>query len=146
VLRWAERPSCPIGTNSPIDPHGLVGADGPGNRAGHGDQAADEKEGGGAANTPARSATITRGVKAMAAKKRQSVDNAAAQRLNVRITSEAYERLLVHAIKSRVSPGELVTSLIERNLRDYRVQDVRVKANDRLEISDQASESESKAA
>jgi hypothetical protein len=57
--------------------------------------------------------------------KRRSVNDAIvqkAQRLNVRISPEAYERLLVHAIKARVSPGELVTSLIDRHCRDWRVQ------------------------
>jgi hypothetical protein len=54
--------------------------------------------------------TINLEVRSMAVKKRQGVRNAAAapvQRLNVRVTAEAYERLLVHAIKARVSPGEL---------------------------------------
>ena len=77
----------------------------------------------------------------MAAKKRQSVNDASAQRLNVRITPEAYERLLVHAIKARMSPGELVTSLIQHGLKDWRIQSTGVKTNDRPEMHDQASES-----
>ena len=54
--------------------------------------------------------------------KRKSVSDAQAQqaqRLNVRISPEAYERLLIHAIKARVSPGELVTQLIDRHCRDW---------------------------
>jgi hypothetical protein len=62
------------------------------------------------------------GDKAMATLKRKGVDDAATQRLNIRVTSEAYERLLVHAIKARKSPGELVTELIDSGLREYRVQ------------------------
>jgi hypothetical protein len=57
--------------------------------------------------------------------KRRSVNDAIvqkAQRLNVRISPEAYERLLIHAIKARLSPGDLVTSLIDRHCRDWRVQ------------------------
>jgi hypothetical protein len=82
----------------------------------------------------------------MAAKKGKSVNDASVQRLNVRVTSEAYERLLVHAIKSRVSPGELVTALIDRHLKDWRVQDVRSKGNDRLELVTGAKDSEMEAA
>ena len=73
----------------------------------------------------------------MAAKKAKSVANAEVQRLNVRVKTEAYERLLIHAIKARISPGELVTALIERHLKDWRVQDVRSKDSDRLESGDQ---------
>lgn len=61
-------------------------------------------------------------VMTMRAKKRPGVDDATTRRLNVRVTSEAYERLLVHAIKARVSPGDLVTELIATHCRQYRVQ------------------------
>lgn len=57
--------------------------------------------------------------------KRQGVadaSDATTQRLNVRVTTEAYERLLVHALKARKSPGELITELIEIHLRQWRVQ------------------------
>lgn len=72
----------------------------------------------------------------MKAKKGKSVNDASVQRLNIRVTSEAYERLLVHAIKARVSPGELVTSLIERHCRDWAVRSNHVKANDRLDTAE----------
>lgn len=83
---------------------------------------ADEERNPGGTNTRAPKATINQGVKAMAAKKAKGVDDAKAQRLNIRVTPDAYERLLVHAIKARVSPGELVTSLIDQHLKDWRVQ------------------------
>lgn len=82
----------------------------------------------------------------MKTRKTQGVDDAKAQRLNIRVTPDAYERLLVHAIKARVSPGELVTSLIDRHLKDWRVQSVGVKANDRPDLAGQARDSEPMAA
>ena len=56
------------------------------------------------------------------------------QRLNVRVTPSAYERLLIHAIKAKRNPGELINELIESHLRAWRVQDnatARGKTNDR---------------
>jgi hypothetical protein len=72
----------------------------------------------------------------MAAKRRAGVADKKTRRLNLQVSEEAAERLLVHAIKARVSPGELVTSLIERGLRDWRVQANHVKGNDRLDTAD----------
>jgi hypothetical protein len=91
-------------------------------------------------------ATINHEAKAMAAKKAKGVNDATVQRLNVRVSTEAYERLLVHAIKGRISPGELITSLIDRHLKDWRVQDVRSKETDRPSVAGPVRESESAAA
>jgi hypothetical protein len=87
---------------------------------------------------------MNQGVKNMAAKKRQGVDNAPGQRLNIKVTTEAYERLLVHAIKARVSPGELVTELIEKNLRQWAVRSnsVRVMSEVSANLDGEASQSE----
>jgi hypothetical protein len=61
----------------------------------------------------------------MKATRRQGVVTAtksAKQRVNLRIDVEAYERLLIHAIKSKQEPGEIVTALIDAHLRTWRVQ------------------------
>ena len=44
------------------------------------------------------------------------------QRLNVRVSPRSYERLLIHAIKAKQSPGELIDSLIRANLKQWKVQ------------------------
>lgn len=61
----------------------------------------------------------------MAAKRSKGVVDAAAsdhQRLNVRLSPEAYRRLGVHALYAGVTPGRLVERLITEHLREYRVQ------------------------
>lgn len=61
----------------------------------------------------------------MATKKGKGVGDAAAsdnQRLNLRISPDAYRRLGVHAIYAGVTPGKLVERLINDHLREYRVQ------------------------
>jgi hypothetical protein len=61
----------------------------------------------------------------MAARKGKGVSDAAApdhQRLNVRLSPEAYRRLGVHAIYAGMTPGKLVERLITEHLREYRVQ------------------------
>lgn len=76
--------------------------------------------------------------------KRPSVNDATAQRLNIRVTQSAYERLLVHAMKARKSPGEIVTDLIETHLRAWKVQEnssARARILDRLEIAGPVSDS-----
>ena len=55
----------------------------------------------------------------MAVKKCKGVADKRTRRLNLQVGDEAAERLLIHAIKSRVSPGELVTELIEQHLRRW---------------------------
>jgi len=72
---------------------------------------------------------------AMITRKRQSVSDTPSQRLNIKISQAAHERLLVHAIKKRVSPGKLVESMIDQCLREFRVQAIRsasVVTEDRL--------------
>jgi hypothetical protein len=67
------------------------------------------------------------------------------QRLNVRVDAAAYERLLIHAIKARKSPGEIVSKLIESHLRTWRIQEnspSRGKGMDRLDIADPVMDSE----
>ena len=39
------------------------------------------------------------------------------QRVNCKITPESYERLLIHAIKAKCNPGELIDSLVKDHLR-----------------------------
>ncbi len=68
----------------------------------------------------------------MARAKRPIVDDAItpmSQRLNVQVEATAYERLIIHCLKRKLSPGEMVTELINLNLRQWRVQ-----ANDTARI------------
>jgi hypothetical protein len=61
----------------------------------------------------------------MAARRRLSVADskkAPTQRVNLQVGVDAYERLLIHSIKNKKSPGELVTELIEDHLRQWKVQ------------------------
>lgn len=77
--------------------------------------------------------------------KRPSVadaSDASTQRLNVRVTTEAYERLLVHALKARKSPGELITELIETHLRQWRVQTNQVNRAASVAVHDRLAPSE----
>jgi hypothetical protein len=46
----------------------------------------------------------------------------ARQRLNVRIDSLAYQRLMIHCVMTGKQPGEFLTSLIETHCRDWKVQ------------------------
>jgi hypothetical protein len=61
----------------------------------------------------------------MASKIRRGVADAKTQRVNIRLTTDAYRRLGVHSLMTGVAPGKLVESLIEQHLRDFRVQSVR---------------------
>lgn len=64
------------------------------------------------------------GANAMAVKKGKSVGDAqndVCRRLNVKVTEEAYERILLHAIKAKRSPGDLVTDLITNHLREWKI-------------------------
>ena len=78
----------------------------------------------------------------MKAKKAHSVGDVSAvsaQRLNVKISTAAHERLVVHCLKKRTTPGKLIESLIETSLREFRVQAisaVRVANEDRLDAPD----------
>ena len=88
----------------------------------------------------------------MAAKQRSSVDDKKTQRLNLQVGVGAVERLLIHCIKAKMSPGELVTQLIEQHLRQWKVQSnaasrsAPVMSSESVESDDQASEPEKKAA
>ena len=55
----------------------------------------------------------------MAGTRRSGVGNKKTQRLNLQVGVEAVERLLIHSIKAKRSPGELVTELIEQHLRQW---------------------------
>lgn len=83
----------------------------------------------------------------MASRKRSLVVDATTrktQRLNVQVDADAYERLFIHCIKSKKNPGEMITELINANLRQWRVQanpDARVVDRDRRESDDPGSES-----
>jgi hypothetical protein len=88
----------------------------------------------------------------MAARKRQCVDDThtrMTRRLDVRISGEAYERLLIHALKANKCPGELVTELIDRNLREWRIHSnlaVRITNEDQADLADDTHNSEKEAA
>jgi hypothetical protein len=61
----------------------------------------------------------------MATAKRKGVGDAptkTTQRVNLQIDAEAYERLLIHAIKGKAQPGAIVSRLIDEHLREWRVQ------------------------
>lgn len=51
-------------------------------------------------------------------------------RLNVSIPSGAWERLVLHSTMTRRSQADLVTELIEENLRSYRIQHLGPKESD----------------
>lgn len=70
----------------------------------------------------------------MAAKRSKGVVDAAASdhtRVNLRLTTEAYRRLNVHAIYAGMTPGRLVERLITEHCRDIRVQVLSGSHNDR---------------
>jgi hypothetical protein len=77
----------------------------------------------------------------MAAKQRKSASDAtdnASQRLNIRVSAEAYRRLGVHAVMSGMTPGRLVENLINAHCREFRVQVIRgaqATSDDRLDVS-----------
>ena len=61
----------------------------------------------------------------MAATRRKSAADATtpeSQRLNIRISPEAYRRLGVHAIMAGMTPGRLVEQLINTHCREWKVQ------------------------
>jgi hypothetical protein len=58
----------------------------------------------------------------MAATRRTGVADKKTQRLNLQVGVDAVERLLIHSIKTKMSPGELVTKLIEDHLRQWKIQ------------------------
>jgi len=56
-------------------------------------------------------------------------------RLNVRLDTSAHERLMVHALKRRLNPGDVLASLIDTHLRDWTIRanpGSRVATDDRL--------------
>src|SRR3954451_11120422 len=76
-------------------------------------------------NGPALYSIVERSARMTRMSKRRSVADAqgtATNRLNVKIPATAYDRLVLHALMSRRSPGEVVAELIESHLREYRVQ------------------------
>jgi hypothetical protein len=77
-----------------------------------------------------------------AVKPRRGVDDARMQRVNLRLTTECYRRLAVHALMSGMTPGRLVEDLVNRHLREFRVQTVRagsVATEDRRDPADDVS-------
>lgn len=78
----------------------------------------------------------------MAAKKGKGVADAVAsesQRLNVRLSPDAYRRLGVHAVMRGETPGKLVERLINEHLREFRVQAIQATLSDRSERVDAVS-------
>jgi len=55
----------------------------------------------------------------MATKKKAGVGDAAAQRLNIRLSVEGVRRLGVHALMSGRKPGQIVDELIREHLREW---------------------------
>jgi hypothetical protein len=86
--------------------------------------------------------------KIMAVRKRESVVDAQDEmfrRLNVKVSLDAYERLLLHAIKANRAPGELVTELINGHLRQWKVSANNPQAivnRNRLEVDGQVRNSD----
>ena len=75
----------------------------------------------------------------MATKRRQGVNDAGNQRLNVRINPSAYQRLQIHCVMDGVSPGAFLEKLINDHCRSYRVQVIgsaRVMTDDRLDAAE----------
>jgi hypothetical protein len=98
----------------PINDTGVAGECAPGPRIGH-----DEE-----------------GSTTMRATRHRGVTDVRAQRLNVRLSTEAHRRLGVHCVMTGLTPGRLLERLICDHLRDWRVQANRscpVATEDRLE-------------
>lgn len=75
----------------------------------------------------------------MAAKQRKGVADAESQRLNIRLSPDAYRRLGVHAIMGGMTPGKLVEALINQHCREWKVQansSARVTTDDRPDRSE----------
>jgi hypothetical protein len=110
------------------------------------------KKGGRVEATPAPIATLTKRDSTMPAKQRASVADKKTQRCNLQLGTDAVERLMIHAIKSKKSPGQLVTELIELHLRQWKVQSNAASrtapemSSGSAESNDQDNESEKKAA
>jgi hypothetical protein len=71
------------------------------------------------------------------------------KRLNVMLREESITRLMLHVVMMRKNPGDILSDLIEANLRHYKVQVNNPgsgKSSDRLDAADQASESIGEAA
>jgi hypothetical protein len=47
---------------------------------------------------------------------------AATRRLNVQLSEESLQRLMLHSVMRRQSPGDVLSTLIDAHLREYRVQ------------------------
>ncbi len=75
----------------------------------------------------------------MAATRRRSVTDAVAQRLNVRVSPEAYRRLHVHAVMGNTTPGKLIERLITANLKDWRIQSVQASRTGPVALDGSAS-------
>jgi hypothetical protein len=77
----------------------------------------------------------------MAQPKRRGVNDAGdieAQRLNVRLSPAAYQRLMIHCVMSGTQPGRFIENLINAHCREWRVQANRIgqaTADDRLEAA-----------
>ena len=61
----------------------------------------------------------------MAGNKRKSVGDARKQqgkRLNVQMREDALTRLMLHCVMLGKNPGDLLSDLVDQNLREFRVQ------------------------
>ena len=70
----------------------------------------------------------------MKARKRPGVDDATTRRLNVRVTSEAYEPAGPRHQMRRVSPGDLVTELISTHCRQWAVRSNAARAMSEVSV------------
>jgi hypothetical protein len=88
----------------------------------------------------------------MATKQRHGASNAAAlpvTRLNVRISPEVHQRLMIHCVMSGKAPGAFLEQLINAHCRTWKVQENshgRVKVDDRLDLAADVSQAENAAA
>ena len=77
----------------------------------------------------------------MASKQRRGVADAENQRVNLRLSTAAHQRLAVHALMAGTTPGRLVERLIEEHLKSWRVQAVQANrsvpttGDDRLDLT-----------
>jgi hypothetical protein len=65
-----------------------------------------------------------KGARADATPEAEGVEASGKIRINLRIDAADFERLMVHCVKERKQPGEMVGDLIRANLRKYRVQEI----------------------
>jgi hypothetical protein len=88
----------------------------------------------------------------MAGNRRSRVDNAKrpkSRRINVQMSEESIQRLMLHAVMTRRNPGDILVELVNAHLREFRVQrnpSARDSGSDRPEVGTDVNFSEATAA